>query len=88
MDFSSSADHEAIREGIRRICADFPDEYWAAKDEAHEFPWEFYNALAAGGWVGIALPEEFGGLGLSCLSHCLLLEVFTEAGVGTMVTRN
>ena len=46
MDFSVSDDHEALRDGIRRICADFPDEYWAAKDEAHEFPWDFYQAMA------------------------------------------
>lgn len=50
MDFSEPADHQAIREGIRRVCADFPDEYWARLDQAHEFPWDFYARLAEGGW--------------------------------------
>jgi len=80
MEFSKSADHQAIREGIRRICADFPDEYWAAQDEAHEFPWEFYNALAAGGWVGIALPEEFGGGGQGITEASVMLEEIAASG--------
>ena len=63
MDFTPSPDHESIREAIRKICANFDDDYWSAKDEAHEFPWDFYDALAEGGWVGIAIPEEFGGGG-------------------------
>ena len=48
MDFSESEDRQAIRDGIRRICADFPDEYWAARDQAQEFPWGFYERLAEG----------------------------------------
>jgi acyl-CoA dehydrogenase len=80
MDFSSSADHEAIREGIRRICADFPDEYWAAKDEAHEFPWDFYEALAAGGWVGIAIPEQYGGGGQGIAEASVMLEEIAASG--------
>jgi acyl-CoA dehydrogenase len=80
MDFSQSADHAAIREGIQRICADFPDEYWAAKDEAHEFPWDFYNALAAGGWVGIAIPEEFGGGGQGITEASVMLEEIAASG--------
>ena len=63
MEFTQSSDHEAIREGIRKICASFDDDYWSQQDEAHEFPWEFYNRLAEGGWVGIAIPEEYGGGG-------------------------
>src|SRR2546423_14063332 len=63
MDFSPSEDHEEIAAAVRRICADFPDAYWRDKDEAHEFPWEFYKAFAAGGWLGIAMPEEYGGGG-------------------------
>ncbi len=80
MEFSRSSDHEAIREGIRRICADFPDEYWAEKDEAHEFPWDFYNALAEGGWVGIAIPEEFGGGGQGITEASVMLEEIAASG--------
>jgi acyl-CoA dehydrogenase len=80
VEFSPSADHDAIREGIRRVCADFPDEYWAAKDEAHEFPWDFYNALAADGWVGIAIPEEFGGGGQGITEASVMLEEIAASG--------
>ncbi len=80
MDFSASDDHEALREGIRRVCADFPDEYWAAKDEAHEFPWDFYQALAEGGWVGIAIPEEFGGGGHGITEASIMVEEIAASG--------
>lgn len=80
MDFSASEDHEAIRQGIRRICADFPDEYWAAKDAAHEFPWDFYQALAEGGWVGIAIPEEYGGGGQGITEASIMLEEIAASG--------
>ena len=80
MEFSRSDDHEAIREGIRRICADFPDEYWSEKDEAHEFPWEFYNKLAEGGWVGIAIPEEYGGGGQGITEASIMLEEIAASG--------
>ena len=80
MDFRPNEDHEAIREGIRRVCADFPDDYWAEKDQAHEFPWDFYNALAEGGWVGIAIPEEFGGGGQGITEASIMLEEIAASG--------
>lgn len=80
MEFSVSDDHEALREGIRLVCADFPDEYWAAKDEAHEFPWDFYQALAEGGWVGIAIPEEFGGGGQGITEASIMVEEIAASG--------
>jgi len=80
MDFSINEDHEAIREGIRRVCADFPDEYWAEKDAAHEFPWDFYQAMAEGGWVGIAIPEEFGGGGQGITEASIMLEEIAASG--------
>ena len=80
MDFSQSADHDAIREGIRRLCADFNDEYWSKKDTDHEFPWDFYNRLAEGGWVGIAIPEEFGGGGQGITEASIMLEEIAASG--------
>jgi len=80
MDFAANPDHESIREGIRRICADFPDEYWAEKDAAHEFPWDFYTALAEGGWVGIATPEAFGGGGMGITEASIMLEEIAASG--------
>jgi acyl-CoA dehydrogenase len=80
MEFSASADHEAIRDGIRRVCADFPDEYWSAKDEAHEFPWDFYNALAKSGWVGICIPEQYGGGGQGITEASIMVEEIAASG--------
>lgn len=80
MDFSQSADHEAIREGIRRVCADFDDDYWSAKDQAHEFPWDFYQRLAEGGWIGIAIGEEYGGGGQGITEASIMLEEIAASG--------
>ena len=80
MDFSPTEEHEAIREGVRTVCADFTDEYWAAKDEAHEFPWEFYEQLAKGGWIGIAIPEQFGGGGRGIAEASVMLEEIAASG--------
>ena len=80
MDFRPDDDHEALRAGVRQICADFPDEYWAERDEAHEFPWEFYRALAEGGWVGISIPAEHGGGGQGITEASIMLEEIAASG--------
>ncbi len=80
MDFTPNPDHQAIRDGVRQVCSDFPDEYWAEKDAAHEFPWDFYQALADGGWVGIATPQEFGGGGQGITEASIMLEEIAASG--------
>jgi len=80
MDFTPNEDHEAIREAVRRICADFPDEYWYKKDADHEFPWDFYEKMADGGWVGLAIPEEFGGGGQGITEASIVLEEVAASG--------
>ena len=80
MDFSDNEIYEAIREGVRRVCADFPDEYWSEKDNNHEFPWDFYEKVAEGGWIGIAIPEEFGGGGKGITEASIVLEEIAASG--------
>ncbi|QXC61019.1 acyl-CoA/acyl-ACP dehydrogenase [Aquihabitans sp. G128] len=80
MDFSSDPDHDAIRDGVRRVCADFPDEYWRRCDAEHEFPWDFYRAMAAGGWIGIAIPEAFGGGGRGITEASIVVEEVAASG--------
>ena len=80
MDFTPDPDHEAIREGVRRVCADFDDDYWRTKDADHEFPWDFYRALAEGGWVGIAIPAEYGGGGRGITEASLVVEEVAASG--------
>ena len=54
---------QEIRDAVRAVCARFDDDYWSACDQEHRFPWDFYDAMAAGGWIGIAIPERYGGGG-------------------------
>ncbi|MDE0365045.1 MAG: acyl-CoA/acyl-ACP dehydrogenase [Gammaproteobacteria bacterium] len=80
MDFSDTEEHRLIRDSVQKVCADFPDEYWAEKDEAHEFPWDFYHAMAAGGWLGIAIPEAYGGSGRGLTEASIVLEEVAASG--------
>jgi acyl-CoA dehydrogenase len=80
VDFTQDEDVTLIREAIRDVCEKFDDEYWAAKDANHEFPWDFYAALAEGGWIGIAIPEEYGGGGRGLLEASIILEEVAASG--------
>ncbi len=80
MDFETNPDHEALRQGVRDVVAKFDDEYWSACDHDHRFPDDFYRALADGGWLGIAIPEEYGGGGQGITEASLLLQTIAESG--------
>jgi acyl-CoA dehydrogenase len=79
-DRDGSSDRDLIAEGVRAVCAGFDDAYWRACDSEHRFPWEFYERLAAGGWVGIALPEEFGGGGRGITEAAIVLREIAASG--------
>jgi acyl-CoA dehydrogenase len=80
LDFGVSEEHQLIRDAVRKACSDFPDEYWARLDKTHEFPWDFYNAMAEAGWVGIAIPEEYGGSGRGVTEASIVLEEVAASG--------
>jgi acyl-CoA dehydrogenase len=80
MDFQLSEEHRLIRAAVQKICADFPDEYWSACDAEHRFPWAFYDAMAAAGWIGIAIPEAYGGSGRGIIEASLVLEEVAASG--------
>jgi acyl-CoA dehydrogenase len=70
-----------IRDAVRAICNKFDDTYWAEKDRTHSFPFEFAKAIADGGWLGIAMPTEYGGAGLGVTEACIMMqEVGRSAG--------
>jgi acyl-CoA dehydrogenase len=73
---------EEIRRAVREVTADFPDDYWADKDAAGEFPWEFYRAFADGGWLGIAMPKQYGGGGLGIEAAAAMLYEIAASGAG------
>jgi len=72
--------HVDLREGVRRVCSGFPDPYWRDLDVRHEFPWAFYEAMAEGGWIGVALPESYGGGGLGITEASIVLEEVAASG--------
>ena len=82
MDFELTEAQQAIREQARALAAKFADAYWRRCDAAHAFPWEFYQAFAAAGWLGIAIPPEYGGAGLGIMEAALLLEEVAASGAG------
>ncbi len=82
MDFEFSDDQCAIREAVSRICGHFDADYWLKKDRDGGFPHEFHAAIAAGGWLGIAMPEQFGGSGLGITEAALMMETIAESGAG------
>src|SRR5260370_18092018 len=64
MAFGLSAEQRELREAVARLCARFGDESWLKKDDEGGFPHEFHQAMAEAGWLGIAMPEVYGGSGL------------------------
>jgi acyl-CoA dehydrogenase len=82
MDYSPNPLHDDIREAIRKICADFDDTYWLEHDESKEFPWEFYNAIADGGWLGLTVPTEYGGGGLGVSEAAIIEQEISASGAG------
>ncbi|OAX77545.1 hypothetical protein ACJ72_08155, partial [Emergomyces africanus] len=71
-----------VRDAISKICSNFPDEYWAERDETGEYPHELHAALAKDGWIGIALPEELGGAGLGISEATMMLQTIAQSGAG------
>jgi acyl-CoA dehydrogenase len=82
VDFELSEDQQTIRKAVAELAARFDDQYWMEKDQAHEFPTEFYDTFAEGGWLGITTPEEYGGSGFGITEASLLLEEVAASGAG------
>ncbi len=80
MDFELTNEQHLIKQSVAKLCLDYPDEYWSQKDTDHEFPWDFYNTVAAAGWLGIAIPEEYGGSGQGITEASLVLEQVAASG--------
>jgi acyl-CoA dehydrogenase len=80
VDFDLTEEQQDIRAAVRELAGRFSDEYWLEQDREHRFPWEFYGAFAEAGWLGIAIPEAFGGGGLGITEAALLLEEVAASG--------
>ena len=82
MDFSLSDDQISIRDSVARICEDFDDAYWLKKDTEGGFPQDFFDAIAKAGWLGICIPEEFGGAGLGITEAAIMTGTISQSGAG------
>ena len=73
-------DYLEIRDGVSKLCADFPGVYWRKCDREQAYPSEFVKALTAGGYLSALIPEEYGGLGLPISAGAAILEEIHRAG--------
>jgi acyl-CoA dehydrogenase len=73
-------DLAAVAAAVDRLCADFDDDYWSSCDQQHRFPHEFHDAMAAGGWVGVAIPAEYGGGGGGIAEAAVVLNRVAASG--------
>jgi acyl-CoA dehydrogenase len=82
MDFTLTDLQREIDTSVRKVCADFTDDYWHECDEHARFPEEFYKAMAASGWLGITMPESLGGAGLGVTEAAVMMHAVASCGGG------
>ena len=82
MDLTLTDDQRAIEDSVGRITARFGDDYWSECDSTPRFPAEFHKAMADGGWMGIAMPPEYGGAGLGVTEAALMMHKSHKAAAG------
>ena len=81
MEIRFTEEQEAIRDGVKRVCDGFGDEYWSTCDTEKRFPFEFHKAMAEAGWLGITMPEDVGGANLGVTEAAIMMhEVSASAG--------
>ena len=82
MDFALTPQQDAIREAVAQLCTQFDDDYWLQRDTDGVFPHEFHKAMADDGWLGICVPEEYGGSGLGVMEATIMMRAIAESGAG------
>ena len=80
------ADLDTIREGVRAVASRFDADYWLQRDDDGKFPFEFHRAMADAGWLGITMPEEFGGAGLGVTEAAVMMHEVASHGGGMAAT--
>ena len=73
-------EHQDIRDAVRALCAEFPDEYHRKVDEKRGYPEEFVDALTKAGWLAAMIPQEYGGSGLGLTEATVIMEEINRAG--------
>ena len=80
MDFAFTPEQESIRDAVDKICRKYQPEYWRARDSEGSFPEEFVADMVEGGWLGIAMPEEYGGAGLGVSEAAVMMQTVARSG--------
>ncbi len=83
MDFALTEQQETIRKEVAALARTFSWDYWLEKDRQAEYPWDFVKAFAEGGWLGIVVPEAYGGAGLGVTEATIMLHEICASGAGT-----
>src|SRR5713226_3039753 len=82
MTFALTSEQLEIRDAVARLCQRFGDDYWLKKDTDGGFPHEFHQAMAEGGWLGVAMPEAYGGAGLGITEAAIVMQAVAQSGAG------
>ena len=82
MDFNLNENEQTIRDTTLKLASEFSDDYWLEKDKVGGFPEDFSSKFADDGWLGIAMPEKYGGAGLGITEASLMMQAVAESGAG------
>ena len=82
MDIALTEEQQAIADNVARVCSEFTDEYWSRCDEQAEFPEAFVAAMARGGWLGITMPEAYGGSAQGVTEAAIMMNTVARSGGG------
>src|SRR5437870_8125271 len=82
MTFALTPEQLEIRDAVARLCERFGDDYWLKKDTDGGFPHEFHRAMAEAGWLGVAMPEAYGGSGLGITEAAVVMQAVAQSGAG------
>ena len=80
MDMELSAQQLALQEGIRKLCQHFPDQYWNDLEDGSRYPEDFVAALSRDGWLGLLIPEKYGGGSLGVLDASIIIQEINACG--------
>lgn len=82
MDFQPDEQLLSIQDAVRALCARFDAAYWLEKDRNGGFPQDFHRAMADAGWLGVCVPEAYGGSGLGITEASILMQTIAQSGAG------
>lgn len=80
MNYAPTPQQIESRDAILKLCSRFDDGYWLERDRSGAFPHEFHSELARDGWLGVAMPEKFGGSGLGISEAAVMMQAVAESG--------